>query len=98
MSAIGSCAKYLITALAGAAIVVLAMNGMARLEAAPSQATVEAESKSSMHDGMIDRFRKGDRLDLVVPATRGAAPIGCDQPFSALVVLSSSKLAGRCLT
>jgi len=98
MSAIRSSTKYLIVALAGAAVVVLAMNWATRLEAAPSHTIVVAQSTSSTHDGMVDRSRKGDRLDFVAPATRGGMPIGCDAPFSSLAKLPPSKVVGRCLT
>ena len=97
MTAIRGNLKYLIAAAAGAAVFVLAMNGVTRLQAAPSHTTV-AQSRSITHDGMVDRSRKGDRLDFVAPATRTGMPIGCDAPFSPLVKLSPSNVTGRCLT
>jgi hypothetical protein len=97
MTAIRSDVKYFIAAAAGVAVFVLAMNGVTRLQAAPSHPTV-AQSRSITQDGMVDRSRKGDRLDFVVPAARRGMPIGCDAPFSPLAKLSPSNVTGRCLT
>ena len=55
--------KYLIAAAAGAALVIFAMNWVTKLEAAPSHTMVVAQSRSITHGGMVDRSRKGDRLD-----------------------------------
>ena len=98
MTAIKSNSKYIIAAATGAAVVVVAMNCVTRLEAAPSHATVVVQSSSITHDGMVDRSRKGDRLDLVAPAARRGVPIGCDGLFSPLAKFSPSNVTGRCLT
>ena len=89
--------KYLIAAAAGAAVVILAMNWVTKLEAAPSHTTVVAQSRSITHDDMVDRSRKGDRLDFVAPTTRSVMT-GCDAPFSPLAKLAPSNVTGRCLT
>ena len=98
MTAIRSNLKYLIVAAAGAALVILATNWVTRLEAAPSHTTVVATSRSITHEAIVDRSRKGDRLDLVAPATRRGMPTGCEAPFSPLAKLSPSNIIGRCLT
>jgi hypothetical protein len=98
MTALKGNSKYIIAAAAAVAVVVVAMNCATRLEAAPSHTTVAPPSKSITHDGLVDRSRKGDRLDLVAPATRGGMPTGCDAPFSPLAKLSPSNVIGRCLT
>ena len=67
MTAIRSNAKYLIAAAVGAALVVLAMNWVTRLNAASPHTPVVAHSRSITHDVLIDRSRKGDRLDFVAP-------------------------------
>ena len=90
--------EYLIAAAAGAAVVILAMNWVTKLEAAPSHTTVVAQSRSITHDGMVDRSRKGDRLDFVAPTARSVMPTGCDAPFSPLAKLAPSNVTGRCLT
>ena len=50
--------KYLIAAAAGAALVILAMNWVTKLEAAASHTMVVAQSRSITHDGMVDRLAK----------------------------------------
>ncbi len=90
--------KYLIAAAAGAALVILAMNWVTKLEAAASHTMVVAQSRSITHDGMVDRSRKGDRLDFAAPATRRGMPTGCDAPFSPLAKFAPSNVTGRCLT
>jgi hypothetical protein len=97
MTAIRSSAKYLIAAAAGAAVVVLAMNWVTRLEAAPSHITVVAQSSAITLDGMVDRSGKGDRLDFVAPAPRRGMPMGCDAPFSPLAKSAPPNVPGRCL-
>jgi hypothetical protein len=95
---IRSNSKYLIVAAAGVALVVLAANWATRLEAAPSYTMVVAHSRSITHDAIVDRSRKGDRLDFVAPPTGRGMPTGCDAPFSPLAKLSQSNVIGRCLT
>jgi hypothetical protein len=95
---IRSNSKYLTAAAAGVALVVLAANWATRLEAAPSYTMGVAHSRSITHDAIVDRSRKGDRLDFVAPATGRGMPTGCDAPFSPLAKLSPSNVIGRCLT
>jgi hypothetical protein len=96
MTFIGSSAKHLIAAATGTAVIILAMNWVAKLEPTPSHTMVVAHSRLITHDGMVDRSRKGDRLD--APITRSMMPTGCDAPFSPLVKHAPPNVTGRCLT
>jgi len=90
--------KYLVTGFAVVAVVAVAMNWVAKLEAAPSQSRLVAQSELIKQASMVDRSRKGDRLNHVAPATSTAMPTGCDSPFSPLAKLAPSNFIGRCLT
>jgi hypothetical protein len=98
MTSIGRSAKYLIAAATGAAVIIFAMNWVTKFEAAPSHTTVMAQSRSITHDGMVERSRKGDRLDFSAPITRSVMPTGCDAPFSPLAKHAPPNVTGRCLT
>jgi len=82
--------------LSAVAVIVFAMNCVASL-AAPSHSMLIAQSEVTSQASMVDRARKGDRLNSVGLAIRAAPPPGCDSPFSSLVKLSPSNFIGRCL-
>jgi hypothetical protein len=98
MSAKIHIAEYFMAALAGAAVAVLAINGVTSLQAAPSDTPAVVQSNAITPGGMVDRSRKGNRLDFVAPATRQGMPAGCDSPLSSLAKPLPSDIAGRCLT
>src|SRR5262245_57163401 len=97
MTAIRSESRYLIAAAVAAAVVV-ATNWAVKWESASSHTTVAAQSRLITQYGMVDRSRKGDRLDFVAPATLREMPTACDAPFSPFASLAPSNVIGRCLT
>jgi hypothetical protein len=46
----------------------------------------------------VDRSNKADRLTPVAPVARPTVLVGCEDPFSSLTTVSSSKFSMRCLT
>ena len=47
---------------------------------------------------MMDRSRKGNRLDTITAAVKSRAPTGCESPFSSLANLARPNLIARCVT
>jgi len=86
-----------IVACAAATVFVAAMNCAASLRAAPSQSDLLAQSAPESAAAMIDRSRKGDRLDAAATG-KAAIPLGCERLFSSLAKLSPPSSIGRCLT
>jgi putative N-acetylmannosamine-6-phosphate epimerase len=80
-----------------AAVFVVAMNCAASPRAATSTSDLVARSVPASQAVMVDRSRKGDRLDAAATG-KAAIPVGCDRPFSPLAKLSPSDSIGRCLT
>jgi hypothetical protein len=56
------------------------------------------QSQAALEAPVLDRSRKGDRLDSARAAVRVGPPPGCEAPFSPLAKFSRSDLIGRCVT
>jgi hypothetical protein len=78
--------------------VVLAINFVMSLRAAPSSSGVDFSRDLTSQASRIDRSLKEDRLTAVAPKVRAALPLGCERPFSALVKPLRPELGVRCLT
>jgi hypothetical protein len=79
-------------------VVVLAMNFVLSLRAAPSVSASMPAAELTTQAGMIDRSLKGDRASAVAPAIKPVILPGCELPFSALVKRAGADLVARCLT
>jgi hypothetical protein len=90
--------KWALSALAVAALVVLAPNSLPFLRAASLQSAPTVQLKTDPQAGMIDRSRKGDRLVPMPLAIKIVPPPGCEFPFSPLAKLSPPHELARCLT
>jgi len=93
--------RKFISSILVAAAVALGLDALVLPAGFSLAVTARHSVENDMSDQVVDRTRKGDRLQAnqpMPPQTRPTMPIGCEPAFSALSAGARANFAGRCVS
>jgi len=96
--------RKFISSILVAAAVALGLDALVLPAGFSLAVTARHPVENDLSDQVVDRTRKGDRLQLPLanqpmpPQTRPTMPIGCEPAFSALSAGARANFAGRCVS